>query len=108
MNTIAEEHFVFIAANGARTSGRIAVGAPYLAPGGEYRCDLVLDGVEPRPHAIAGDSSLQALLLAMRFAGKRIHDFKTRGGRVVYPPGNDDTEESDAALDAYFGPMLCE
>jgi hypothetical protein len=107
VNTIAEESFVFVTANGARTMGSIAFGTPYQAPGGEYVCDVVLDGVDPKPHGVAGGSSLQALLLAVRFAGKRLHDFTTRhGGRVEYVDG--EGEDPSVELTVYFGPMLCD
>ena len=43
-----------------------------------------LDGLY-KPSSVAGESSLQALLLAASYAGYMLFDFCERGGRVLYP-----------------------
>jgi hypothetical protein len=104
---IAEEPVVFVHPNGSRREGRIAFGMPYQAEGGETRCPVALDGMDSRGPDIAGESSLQALLLAIRFAAQRISDFRERGGRIVYPATVDDPEpDADFAIEAYFGGLL--
>jgi hypothetical protein len=104
---IAEERVVFVDAHGTRTEGRIAVGTPYRAEGGEMRCPISLEGFDPPGQDIAGESSLQALLLAIRFAGRRIHSFREGGGRIVYPTDVDGTDiDVDFAIESYFGPLI--
>jgi uncharacterized protein YndB with AHSA1/START domain len=99
---IAERDVVFVAPDGTRTRGRIAVGRPRQISEGEARCPIALDGLE-RLRPISGNDSLQALLLAIRFLGMRLHDHLARGHRVVEP---DDDE--DVGLDNYFGALLGE
>ncbi len=96
---IAEERVVFVLPDGRRSVGRIAVGLPTVGPD-NASCLISLDGLEPCP-SIGGVSTLQALLLATRFLGMRLHDFRSCGGRVLDP-------ETDEELDvrALFGPLL--
>lgn len=87
-----------------RQEGRIAVGMPYMVSGDEARCPLILEGLETFPPQIAGSSTLQAMLLAIRLAARRLHDFRARGGRIEYP-GEDGGE---VELDALFGAPFVE
>ena len=106
---IAEERVVFVQPDGTRVAGRIAVGLPTQAPENAW-CPVVLDGME-RSTRIGGETTLQALLLAVSFLGMRLHDFLSRGGRVLYPAkgaGEAETGDLDFALDALFGPLLRE
>jgi hypothetical protein len=103
---IAEEPVVFVHPNGTRTAGRIALGAPVRREH-DCACQVALDGME-RSVAIYGDSTLQALLLASRYLGMRLHDFLSRGGRVLYPPDADEGDDTDVALSALFGSFLRE
>jgi len=64
----------------------------------ESYCLVALDGCTPRPTKIIGGSRLQALTLAVRFLGKRLHDFVGDGGRVLHP-------DEDFALESYFGSL---
>jgi hypothetical protein len=67
-------------------------------------CPIALDGMEQcRP--IHGETTLQALLLAIRFLGMRLHDFLSRGGRVVYADDNAGGDDVEVALDALFGAL---
>lgn len=102
---IAEEQVVFVHPNGDRRPGRIAVGQPYQGPE-NASCPIALDGLELcRP--IHGDNTLQALLLGIRFLGMRLHDFRSKGGRVIMYPGDEPDEDVDV-LQAFFGPLLCD
>ena len=97
---IAEQSVVFVHPDGRRVPGRIAVALPELVGPEEAQCAIALDGLDPG-RAVHGASTLQALVLALRFLGMRVHDFMSKGGRVVDPD-----EELDLPLDAYFGAWL--
>jgi hypothetical protein len=97
---IAEEHVVFVRPDGRRTTGRIAVGHPEKTGTGEARCTVTLDGLE-QTSPIFGESTLQALLLGVRFLGMRLHDFQSKGGRVLHA-----ADDSDVELDELFGSLL--
>jgi hypothetical protein len=97
---IAEAQVLFVHADGRRSAGRIAVGHPEQVGSDEARCPIALDGLE-QVRQIHGASTLQALLLATRFLGMRLHDFLSKGGRVVEPD-----EDTDVALEAIFGVLL--
>ena len=65
-------------------------------------CEISLLGYETGPRMrIYGENELQALLLALRFIGYRLHAFREAGGRVLFP----DTED-DVPIDSLFGPLL--
>lgn len=101
---IAEYPVVFVHRDGRRCDGRIAVGLPRMVSDIEARCPLVLDGLETFPPQIAGGSTLQALLLAARLAGRRLQDFRARGGRIEYPG----REGDEVDLEALFGSLPAE
>jgi hypothetical protein len=99
---IAEEAVVFVDPSGQRSNGRIAVGLPAQISDVEARCPIALDGLEHTGMGpISGSSTLQALLLAIRFLGMRLQDHLSRGYRVVHPE-----DESDVPLVAFFGRLL--
>jgi hypothetical protein len=98
---IAEESVIYLYPDGRRVPGRIAVGLPLRIGDGEYDCTISLDGVDSVPGPLKGASPLQALLMALHFAGARLHDFLANGGRVLDPE-----EGWDLPLEAYFGPLL--
>ena len=100
---IAEENVVFLHSDGRRNVGRIAVGSPVQVDAGEAHCGVALDGFHSPPGPIIGASTLQALLLAVRFLGTRLHDFVAKGGRVLHPD-----DDSEVPLDALFGALLRE
>lgn len=107
---IAEEKVVFVQPNGTRIAGRIAVAAPVVREQ-DCACEIALEGLE-RSHTIFGDSTLQALLLGVRFLGTRLHDYLSRGVRVELE-GEDDADQGSAGennvgdvIAVLFGPLL--
>jgi len=104
---IAEEPVVFVHPDGERVAGRIAIGMPVWIDANGASCAISLDGFETFRGPIHGGSPLQALLLAARLLGMRLHDFRSRGGRVLYPGGGaDEDEDAEVPLEAIFGPYL--
>lgn len=104
---IAEEKVVFVQADGARIAGRLAVAAPVVLST-DCACEVVMEGLE-RSHTIFGDSTLQALLLGVRFLGMRLHDHLSRGLKVELAGAGSDAGASDSAGDVIailFGPLL--
>lgn len=79
------------------------MGLPVQVDSMEARCAAALDGFDPRPIAISGSSTLQALLLAVQFLGMRLHDCVSKGARVLDPD-----DDSDIPPGALFGPLLRE
>jgi hypothetical protein len=98
---IAELPVVFVHANGRREDGRIAVGLPFVVDEHQKSCAVALDGMD-RGGVISGGDTLQALLLAVRFLAMRLHDFTSKGGRVLYRGDAGD----EVPLDAFFGALL--
>jgi len=104
---IAELRVVIVHPDGRRVPGHIAVGQPYTlgaadpAASYEAHCPVEIDGIHSHVHPIIGGGTLQALLLAVRFVGTMLHDFVSRGGRVLDPE-----DDSDVPLEALFGPLL--
>lgn len=96
---IADEAVVFLYSDGRRVPGRIAVGMPVQVDDVEAHCFVALDGFTPMPTKIIGSTTLQALTLAVRFLGTRLHDFLQDGGRVLLPAEN-------FRLESYFGPLV--
>lgn len=102
MTWIAEMQVTWIPASGERRPGRIAIGMPVAVSDDEASCLYALDGLEYVAGPMRGAHRMQALCQALCFIGWKLHDFVSRGGRVL----NDDGE--DVALDAVFGPLLTE
>jgi hypothetical protein len=94
---IAEQRVVFDE-DSVRTPGRILVGDPEEDVS-NWVCEVGLEGLE-RTFRICGDGSLQALLLGVQFLGYQVHGFRSRGGRVLTPEGE------EFPLEAFFGPLL--
>jgi hypothetical protein len=101
MEWIVDEPVIFVHQNGRRTPGRIAVGMPRWIDDFEARCAVALDGLEEIGIPACGSSPLQALVLGLQHLGYRLHDFQSRGGRVVYPDDNE-----SMAIEAIFGALL--
>jgi hypothetical protein len=80
---IAEEPVIWVMPDGERRPGRIAIGAPSKMGDGEVRCEFLLDGLEPTD-SVSGGSTFEALILAVRLLGNRLHVFASRGGSVEH------------------------
>jgi hypothetical protein len=96
---IAEQRVTWVLASGERREGRIAIGMPVAIADNEATCAYALDGLEYVAGPMRGADTMQALCIALRFIGWKLHDFLATGGRVL-----DDGE--DAGLEAAFGPLL--
>ena len=100
-----EQPIATLALLGSRISSReefqinIAIGTPYPRGNGSWACPVELRGLHDRVAEIVGEDSLQALSLAVQFAGKLLADFVQRGGRLRSP--GDDPDDS-FPLGAYF------
>jgi hypothetical protein len=99
---IAEEHVIWAFPDGQRRKGRIAIGEPELAPGGETACAYALDGLEYVAGPLRGAGAMQALCSALRFVGWKLHAFLAAGGRVLH----DDEDGEEVSLESIFGPLL--
>lgn len=96
---IAEQRVTWAFASGERRPGRIAIGMPVEGES-EAACPYALDGLEYVAGPILGGDTLQALCMALRFVGLRLHEFMAGGGRVL------DDDGEDFGIEAVFGPLL--
>jgi hypothetical protein len=85
MTWIADQEVAWIFPGGERRPGRIAIGSPWLVPdgNGEAKCAVSLDGLEDSCDPLSGDGTLEALIIAVRFVGWRMHVFMSQGGHVT-------------------------
>ncbi len=97
---MAEEQVIFVHADGRRAAGRIAVGRPAWIDDDLASCAVALDGLHQIPHEVYGATPLQALMLAMQMFGGLLHNFITKGGRILHD------DESEFPAGAYFGGLL--
>lgn len=102
VEAIAAESVLFAHADGTRTPGRIAVGAPYVSPEGRHLCHVLLEGLESSERRIEGSSTLQALCLALRYAAFILAGFQRDGGKVLIAEANEDGSHDEFPLDTYF------
>jgi hypothetical protein len=86
---VADEQVIFVHPNGRRSPGRIAIGIPVRHGEYEVRCAVSLDGLETIGIKACGSSPMQALMLGLQLLGYRLHDFVSRGGKVVGPDPDD-------------------
>ncbi|HWO18396.1 MAG TPA: hypothetical protein VNO30_06455 [Kofleriaceae bacterium] len=100
MTWIAEQPVTWVLASGARREGRIAIGMPVAIADNEATCEYALDGLEYVAGPMRGAHKMQALCIALRFIGWKLHDFLAAGGRVL----NEDGE--DVSLKDVYGPLL--
>jgi hypothetical protein len=82
-NPIAEEHLT-LTRGGTRTLISARIGRPYH-DGDCFRCPAGIEGLEPQYPDIAGESSLQALCLALRLVRDRLEDQLHKGAVLSYP-----------------------
>jgi hypothetical protein len=95
---IASTELLVLSRTGEEMPVTVALGRPYQAPTGEWRCPLRLMGLPERHPDMAGEDSLQALCMAASLVRALLEDVIDKGGRVL-----DAASRSDYALDAVFG-----
>src|SRR4029078_4198034 len=59
-------------------------------PAYESHCPVEIDGIHSRDLPVIGVGTLQALIMGIRLLGTLLHDFVSRGGRILDP--DDDSE----------------
>jgi hypothetical protein len=103
---IAEAQVVFEHPDGGRTPGLILIEKPYVVDENEARCAVIIDGLHERMPDVAGNGTLQALLMAVAFCGGLLRDFVESGGRILIPDEGSETEgEEIFDLEACFSPL---
>jgi hypothetical protein len=100
---VAEAKVVFVQPDKSRVAGRIAVAAPVVRDA-DCACEVAMDGLE-RSFMVYGESTLQALLLGVRFLVHRLHDHRSRGVRIERDGDDADAVDEDV-LEVLFGPLL--
>ena len=87
-----------MSATGEETLVTAALGRPYQAQSGEWRCPVWLTPLHHRLPDIAGEYSLQALCLAASLIRTLLENVVEQGGRVLDP-----SSRSEYAIAAVFG-----
>jgi hypothetical protein len=80
-DTIAELEVVLVHPDGTRTPGAIRIGLPVAVSDSEAHCKVELTGLYEATRPIIGADTLQALLLAVRFAAQSLALFIDDGVR---------------------------
>jgi hypothetical protein len=90
--------------DGRRTTVTLRIGQPYqdIELRG-WRCPVSLQGLSRQPPDLGGEDSLQALLLALRFAHYELGGAILRGGRLLYPGADPSDPDATFDLETYFG-----
>jgi len=88
MAQIALETFIAVKSDGSRTAVRFSVSAPELSADSRFwRCAVSLEPLYSNLARIAGDTSMQALTLAVSLGLGLLNDFIAKGGRLEYESG---------------------
>lgn len=98
---IASHRLLWQHADGTETIITVNVGTPYYADSGAWACPVSLDGFDGRSLDIFGDSSLQALCLALSLVEKRLGHMLAANETLLYP--EDRSRFDSGALAALFG-----
>lgn len=98
---IASECILWLRPDGTETMIQARIGAPYQLDGHTWACPAALEGVDGRFPDIAGESSLQALSLALRLIATRLGHMLKDNAQLVYP--TDRSPWNAASLAALFG-----
>lgn len=92
MSWIAETAAVFVHPNGERRLGRIAIGLPEQTEE-HASCAVALDGMDrPLPGPLFGADTMQALMIAVGYARRRVREFVASGGRVLHAGEDEDLD----------------
>jgi hypothetical protein len=89
---LASAELICVAADGTQFDVRIAVGRPYEAPSGEWRCPVAMSGMEERLPDMAGEDSLQALCMALSTVRALLEHFVEQGGQLLHRNGRSRVE----------------
>jgi hypothetical protein len=81
---IASADIRCIASDGRAFDARVVVARPYRAPSGEWRCPVVMAGLQERLPDMAGEDSLQALCMALSTVRMLLEHFAAQGGRMFH------------------------
>jgi len=90
-----EREWLAVAPDGTEQSLLLRVGNASRHSTGDWVADVSLGALEPRPHAIHGIDSWQAVHEAMRFAAVRIKHFEEQGWRFYFERGDEQACASD-------------
>ena len=80
---VAERALVYVTQSGERTPFTLRLGTPYHDPRGNWACPVALDGLEGPILDIAGEDSLQSLMLAREFLHRYLAARCSDGSRVL-------------------------
>jgi hypothetical protein len=97
-NVIASAELRVVNPDGSELPVLVAIGLPYLAKTGEWRCPVELRGLHGNLPNIAGEDSMQALCLAISLARNLLTDVREKGGKLLHA-----SDPSEYPLDAVFG-----
>lgn len=101
---IASAELDMLRRDGRRVRVTVALGRPYQdAHLGAWRCPVRLDGMFSRLADIAGEDSLQALLLALRLVHQQLAHAEAQGAKLLSPGGRPEDPGCRFDLDSYFG-----
>jgi hypothetical protein len=101
---IARTEFDVLWPDGRRLRATVAVGLPYHdGQMRAWRCPVRLDGLVSHLPDIAGEDSLQALLLALRVAHQQLAQAEARGARFLSVGKEPEDPDSGFDLKSYFG-----
>jgi hypothetical protein len=82
---VAAEDYVWFQQDGSQSTLHARVGAPYRAEHGCWACPAELVGLDGRYPDVMGESSMQALSLAVRLVATRLGHLLERGEHLVHP-----------------------
>lgn len=80
---IAYTHILWLRKNGTEVELSAAVGEPYQTDAATWACPATLDGLDGRYPDIHGESSMQALSLAIRLIGTQLAHLLDDGEKLV-------------------------
>ena len=88
MGEIASTTFVAVKPDGSKTTVSFSLATPELSPDSQFwRCAISLEPLYSNLARIAGDTSMQALTLAVSLGLGLLNDFIAKGGRLEYESG---------------------
>ena len=95
---IASQKLVQIKPDGARTPVLVSIGRPQPDNKGAWACPMFVEGLDSQERIIHGESSMQALCLAIGMSRFYLKEALRMGNRLV-----DSGEDSNFDIDVVFG-----